>query len=111
MSWFDWLIFIALTLNILLTMRRFSGFLPVSGTDTLRADKEKDAIMFMNVRLAGENQQWARKYEQMEEDYRSVLAKLTETEQRLERRTQALRHCRELLTQQQGLEDSGEIMP
>lgn len=111
MSWSEWLISIALILNVLLTIRRFSFSSPASGTDILRADQERDAVMYMNVRLTGENQQWVRKYEQLEDDHRNLLAKLQETEQRLERRTQALRACRELLTQKQGIEDSGEMLP
>ena len=107
----EWRIIIALILNIVLTMRHFSSSSPASATETQKAAQEKDAIMFMNVRLAGENMQWSRKYEQLEEDYRAVMLKLTETEQRLERRTKALTACRELLNSKQGIEDSGDMIP
>ena len=116
MNWFDWLIIIVFILTHLWTVRRFSVSSPASGTspETPREtheDQEVEAIQGVMVRLAAENQQWERKYARLETDYQAMMTKLTETEQRLERRTQALRACRELLTQKQGIEDSGEMLP
>lgn len=111
MSWFEWLIITALTLNIMLTVVRLSRSSPGWDTEGAKAVQEKDAVMFMNVRLAGENQQWERRYTHLEQDYQAMLAKLAETEQRLERRTKALTACRELLNSKQGVEDSGEMIP
>lgn len=110
MTWLDWVIIIVLILTNVWTWRRFSTYSPGSAMDDLHS-AEYLALQDLMVRLSGENRQWARKYEQMEEDYRNVLAKLTQTEERLERRTQALRACRELLNSKQGIEDSGEILP
>lgn len=118
MNWFDWLIIIVFILTHLWTVRRFSVSSPASGMSPepreaheTHEDQEVEAIQGVMVRLAAENQQWERKYARLETDYQAMMTKLTETEQRLERRTQALRACRELLTQKQGIEDSGEMLP
>lgn len=105
MSLFDWVITIVLILVILWTWKRFSIYSPGSATGG-GSKEEYEALQDLMLRISGENRQWARKYEQLEEDYRAMQTKLTEMEQRLERRTRALQACRELLTQQQGIEDS-----
>lgn len=105
MNWFDWAITTVLILVILWTWKRFSIYSPGSATGG-GSKEEYEALQDLMLRISGENRQWARKYEQLEEDYRAMQTKLTEMEQRLERRTRALQACRELLTQQQGIEDS-----
>ena len=119
MNWFDWLIITVFILTHLWTVRRFSGYSPGSGTlpagkpehDSDHADPEVEAIQGVMVRLAGENQQWERRYTKLEADYTAAMTANRDLTEKLERRTRALTACRELLNSKQGVEDSGEILP
>lgn len=106
LTWFDYLVAGVLILMNLLTglnfWRSFRG--SVTGRDA--EGEEAELWQEIMIRLAAENRQLNQRYTRLESDYNAALSHAQTLTDKLTRRTQALQNCRELLANQQGIEDS-----